>query len=76
MGICSAVYFRLCVDLMHILPQVTAGEFDGSHHPRYAECPVPMNTHLNIVKQQSLDFLKLKEFAYKISDVVKIEESY
>ena len=34
---CNAVYFRLCIDLMHILPPVTAEGFDGSHHPRFAE---------------------------------------
>ena len=33
----NAIYFRLCIDLMHILPQVTAEGFDGSHHPRFAE---------------------------------------
>ena len=33
----NAVYFRLCTDLMHILPPVTAKGFDGSHHPRFAE---------------------------------------
>ena len=37
MGVCNAVYFRLCIDLMHILPPVTAEGYDGSHHPRYAE---------------------------------------
>ena len=35
--VCNAVYFRLCIDLMHILPPVTAEGFDGSHHPRFAE---------------------------------------
>ena len=30
-------YFRLCIDLMHITPPVTAEGFEGSHHPRYAE---------------------------------------
>ena len=35
---CTPVYFRLCIDLMHILPPVTAEGFDGSHHPRFAEC--------------------------------------
>ena len=35
--VCDAVYFRLCIDLMHILPPVTAEGFDGSHHPRFAE---------------------------------------
>ena len=25
------------IDLMHILPPVTAKGFDGSHHPRFAE---------------------------------------
>ena len=33
----NAVYFRLCIDLMHILPPVTAEGFDGSHRPRFAE---------------------------------------
>ena len=33
----NAVYFRLCIDFMHILPPVTAEGFDGFHHPRYAE---------------------------------------
>ena len=37
-GVCNAMYFRLCIDLMHITPPVTAEGFDGSHHPRYAEC--------------------------------------
>ena len=36
--VCNAVYFRLCIDLMHIPPPVTAEGFDGSHHPRFAEC--------------------------------------
>ena len=36
--VCNAVYFRLCIDFMHIIPPVTAERFDGSHHPRYAEC--------------------------------------
>ena len=36
--VCNAVYFRLCIDLMHILPPVTAEGFYGSHHPRFAEC--------------------------------------
>ena len=35
-GVCNAVYFRLCIDLMHITPTVKA-EADGSHYPRYAE---------------------------------------
>ena len=35
--VCNAVYFRLCIDLMHITPPVTADGFDGSHHPRCAE---------------------------------------
>ena len=37
--VCNAVYFRLCIDLMHINPPGTAQGFDGSHHPRYIECP-------------------------------------
>ena len=36
--VCNAVYFRLYIDLMHILPPVTAEGFDGSHHRRFAEC--------------------------------------
>ena len=36
--VCNAVYFRLCIDLMHTLPPVTAEGYDGSHHPRFAEC--------------------------------------
>ena len=35
--VCNAVYFRLCINLMHFLPPVTADGWDGSHHPRYAE---------------------------------------
>ena len=26
---------------MHITPPVTAEGYDGSHHPRYAECSMP-----------------------------------
>ena len=37
MWVSNAVYFRICVDLMHINPPDTAEGFDGSHHPRYAE---------------------------------------
>ena len=33
----NAVYFRLCIDLVHITSTVTAEGFDASHHPRYAE---------------------------------------
>ena len=29
--------FTSGIDLMHILPPVTAEGFDGSHHPSYAE---------------------------------------
>ena len=35
--VCNAVYLRLCIDLTHITPAVTAEGYDGSHHPRYAE---------------------------------------
>ena len=35
--LCNAVYFRLCIDLMHITPPLTADGYDGSHHPRYAQ---------------------------------------
>ena len=34
--VCNAVYFRLCIDLMHITPPVTAEGYDGSHQPRHA----------------------------------------
>ena len=37
--VCTAVYFRLCIDLMHITPKVTAEGFYGSRHTRYAEWP-------------------------------------
>ena len=36
-GVCNAAYFRLCIDLMHITPLVTAEGYDGPHHPRCAE---------------------------------------
>ena len=36
--VCNVVYFRSCIGLMHILTPVTAEGFDGSHHPRFAEC--------------------------------------
>ena len=31
--VCNAVYFRLCIVLMHILPPVTAEGFDGLPSP-------------------------------------------
>ena len=31
-GVCNPVYFRLCIDLMHITPPISAEGFDGSHH--------------------------------------------
>ena len=43
-GLCNAVYFRLCIDLMHILPPVTAEGFDGSHHPRCVEWLLSVTT--------------------------------
>ena len=36
--VCNAVFFRLCVDLMHVTPTVTAEGYDDSHHPRCTEC--------------------------------------
>ena len=39
-GVCNAVYFRLCIDLMPFTPPVTPEGYDGSHHPRCAECPI------------------------------------
>ena len=49
-GVCNAVYFRLCIDLMHILPPVTAEGFDGSHHPRCTECTVPTYSYAKLLK--------------------------
>ena len=37
MTVCNAVYCRLYIDLMHILPQVTTERFNGSHHPSFAK---------------------------------------
>ena len=39
-GACNPEYFRLRIDLTHINPPVTVEGFDGSHHPRYAECHI------------------------------------
>ena len=43
--VCNVVYFRLCIDLLHITPPVTAEGltwdmlgYDGSNHLRYAKC--------------------------------------
>ena len=33
----NPVYFRLCIDLMHITPSVIAKGSDGSHQTRYAQ---------------------------------------
>ena len=49
----NAVYFRLCIDLMHILPPVTAEGFDGSHHPRFAEWATSMNYRSHDLKHGS-----------------------
>ena len=40
----TALYFQKCIDLRHIYPPDTADGFDGSHHPRYAECSKVINT--------------------------------
>ena len=48
--VCNAVYFRLCIDLMHITPPVIAQGFDGSHHPRYAEWYKTRHSKLSIYK--------------------------
>ena len=49
MAVCSSVYCRLCIDLMHILPPVTAEGLDGSHHPKFAECwPPCITTHVGV----------------------------
>ena len=37
MGVCNAVYFRLSIILMRILPPVTAEGYDDFHHLRYAK---------------------------------------
>ena len=49
--VCTAVYFRLCIDLMHITPPVTAEGFDGSHHPRFAECLGLVNTLFRVTTE-------------------------
>ena len=36
--VCNAIYFRLCIDLMHITEPVADVGHDSSHHPRYTEC--------------------------------------
>ena len=33
----NAVFFRLCIGLMHITPPITGKGFDGSYHPKCAE---------------------------------------
>ena len=33
------------IDLMHILPPVTAERYGGSHHPRCAECDAKPEVH-------------------------------
>ena len=45
----NAVHFRLSINLMHITPPVTAQGFDGSYHPRYAECFL-IHKFFNVVK--------------------------
>ena len=55
-GVCNPVYFRLCIDMMHITPPVTAEEFDGSHHPRYAVIS------LNFLINGSLIYLTFRYF--------------
>ena len=59
--VCNAVFFRLCIDLMHILPPVTAEGFDGSHHPRFAECKLlsPDGLHPQISLSLTLIILHL-----------------
>ena len=42
--VCNAVFFRLCIDLINILPPVTTEGLDGSHHPRFAECMLRVTT--------------------------------
>ena len=46
--VCNAVYLRSCIDLMHILPPVTAEGYDSFHHPRYADCVYVSNYCLGI----------------------------
>ena len=54
--VCNAVYLRLCIDLMHITPPVTAEEYDGSHHPRCAEWNNTMQVIMYIYKVESRYF--------------------
>ena len=49
--VCNALYFRLCIDLMHILPPVTAEGFDGSRHPRFAECRLYLSVPIYKIAQ-------------------------
>ena len=39
----NCVNFRLCINLMHILPPVTAEGYSGSRHPRYTEWMITKN---------------------------------
>ena len=64
-GVCNAVYFRLCIDLMHILPQVTAKGNDGSHYPRCAECRVPYYLLICLVVKSERK-IQLSESVYEI----------
>ena len=41
-----------CIDLMHIFSPVTPEGFDGSHHPRCAECKIDVT--------QTLEFALLR----------------
>ena len=47
-GICNAVYFRLCIDLMHITLPVTAEGCDCSHHQS-----VPNNPYILIIPEMA-----------------------
>ena len=63
--VCNAVYFRLCIDLMHILPPVTAEGFDGSHQTRFAECVKVFNNHSTVdSRERSAKYEVLKTQNY------------
>ena len=52
-SVCNAVYLRLCIDLMHFTPPLTAEGYDGSHHPRYSEWFYSIRHKLRNIRQTS-----------------------
>ena len=70
--VCNAVHFRLCIDLMHnITPPVTAEGFDGSHHPRYADCSL---NSIFFVYLSSLPVAHLRKRLVVTGDSVRIQD--